>query len=348
MILKENYDIEHIHQIVKKYGGSNEVFERVLCALALLQSLKDVNLDFVFKGGTCLMLLLKEPHRFSTDIDIVVKPEVNIDVYVAKAGQIFPFVANEEHKRIQKNGIEKRHFKFSFESRVTKNVEKIILDVVFEETDFIQIKSVEIKSPLLLTRGSISSVNVPTVDYLIADKLTAFAPNTIGILYSDNKDLEIIKQMHDVAILFDRIVDLNQIKDAYKKFASMQFLYRGMEYDIKKSLDDTIQAAISIISEGRHYPQQQKYSQLKSGIQKMKTHVFGGYIMRDAISHAIKVLYLSIIIRYDLPLNEFRHFDDSNIERTSVYSNLNRIKKIYPTAFPYIKVAINAIENNKK
>jgi predicted nucleotidyltransferase component of viral defense system len=40
-------------------------------ALHLLERLKANGLNFVFKGGTSLLLLLKEGNRFSIDIDII-------------------------------------------------------------------------------------------------------------------------------------------------------------------------------------------------------------------------------------------------------------------------------------
>jgi predicted nucleotidyltransferase component of viral defense system len=39
-------------------------------ALGLLEKLAESKLDFVFKGGTSLILLVEKPERFSIDIDI--------------------------------------------------------------------------------------------------------------------------------------------------------------------------------------------------------------------------------------------------------------------------------------
>ncbi len=46
------------------------VVEKMIHALSLLQQLKANGLEFTFKGGTSLILLLKKPRRFSIDIDI--------------------------------------------------------------------------------------------------------------------------------------------------------------------------------------------------------------------------------------------------------------------------------------
>lgn len=58
---------------------------------------------------------------------------------------------------------------------------------------------------------------MPTFDSILGDKLTAFAPKTTGILYSKNRPVEIIKQLYDIAFLFDNITNLEIVKKSYDK-----------------------------------------------------------------------------------------------------------------------------------
>ena len=51
------------------------ILEKMIHALSLLEHLKIAGLNFVFKGGTSLVLLMKDGNRFSIDIDIVAKIE---------------------------------------------------------------------------------------------------------------------------------------------------------------------------------------------------------------------------------------------------------------------------------
>ncbi|MFA6681104.1 MAG: hypothetical protein WCS35_03650, partial [Sphaerochaeta sp.] len=44
---------------------------------------------------------------------------------------------------------------------------------------------------------------VPSVNCILGDKLTAFAPHTTGIPFGVDKELEIIKQLYDVSVLVD-------------------------------------------------------------------------------------------------------------------------------------------------
>lgn len=62
-------------------------------AFGLLEAITRVGMPFVFKGGSCLLLLLDHPMRLSTDIDIVVKPGTDIESYIKRAPIIMYLVA---------------------------------------------------------------------------------------------------------------------------------------------------------------------------------------------------------------------------------------------------------------
>ncbi len=47
------------------------LLEKVYRAFLLLEGLSESGVDFVFKGGTAVMLLLDRAQRFSIDIDII-------------------------------------------------------------------------------------------------------------------------------------------------------------------------------------------------------------------------------------------------------------------------------------
>jgi len=51
------------------------ILEKMIYALHLLERIKSNGLEFVFKGGTSLVLLLQEGNRFSIDIDIICKTD---------------------------------------------------------------------------------------------------------------------------------------------------------------------------------------------------------------------------------------------------------------------------------
>ena len=51
------------------------LLEKMIHALALVEKLAQHDFEFIFKGGTSLILLLKKPFRFSVDVDIITPVE---------------------------------------------------------------------------------------------------------------------------------------------------------------------------------------------------------------------------------------------------------------------------------
>lgn len=47
----------------------------------MLEAISKVGMPFIFKGGTCLMILLDKPRRLSTDIDIIVEPGIDVESF---------------------------------------------------------------------------------------------------------------------------------------------------------------------------------------------------------------------------------------------------------------------------
>ena len=112
MLTRENYTEQHIYDLWKETGADPSILERTVFAFGLLEAIRSVGLPFIFKGGTSLLLLLDEPRRLSTDIDIIVEPGTDVDDYIQRAGKIFPFLSVEENVRKGSNDIEKRHLDF--------------------------------------------------------------------------------------------------------------------------------------------------------------------------------------------------------------------------------------------
>ena len=153
MLNKRNYELEYMRELQEKYKKDPALLERVLYAFGLLEALKVSGMPFVFKGGTCLMLLLEHPMRLSTDIDIIVTPGTDVDQYIRKAGTIFPFVTCEEQIRVGRNSIEKRHFKFIYQSPLQEKEFYILLDILFSEIPYVETIEKEVKNELLIVDG---------------------------------------------------------------------------------------------------------------------------------------------------------------------------------------------------
>ena len=206
------------------------------------------------------MLLLNTFNRFSVDIDILMKPKeqdgICNDVFSLKDDK---FINIEEDKR-KPIDIVKRHFKFYFKSIYEPNDEKenpyILLDIVFDEMEYVGLTKHKINSHFVETDNPYLEVNIPSIDEMLGDKLTAFAPKTIGILYTRpnqirSKHVEIIKQLYDVAKLFDNMNDISLVKETYIKVANVQIKNRNLSLNYDDTLKDSIEACKLIITQNR-------------------------------------------------------------------------------------------------
>lgn len=295
MLTKENFTEQHIKNLQKKSKRDPALLERTIYAFGLLEAITRVGLPFVFKGGTCLILLLEHPKRLSTDIDIVVSPGTEIDEYIMKASTIFPFKSYEEQVRTAKKNIEKRHFKFIYTSPITGKDIYVFLDVLFSDNPYEKLTECGIKNDLLLDQDDIVMVNTPSINCLLGDKLTAFAPHTTGIPLNIGKDMEIMKQMYDISSLIDVFTSFDDVYQTYFNVAKEEITYRGNSFTIRDALLDTIRTSICIASKGKTLGDE--YPLYVKGIHKLQTHIFAEYYSAEnAIVSATKIMYMATCI----------------------------------------------------
>jgi len=219
MITKTSYTKEWILSQSKTIGKADpNLVEHVIFAFTLLEQLIINKLNFVFKGGTALMILLPELKRFSTDIDILCATEPkDIESILENIcnNSVFTHWKLDDRRSYQP-GIPKAHYKLFFKSDLDGKEKEIMLDILFEKPDYPELLVKEISIPLLHSEGSPLSVSVPSINAILGDKLCAFGPNTIGVPYNANKDREIVKQLFDINLLTFYITNIEIIKNKLK------------------------------------------------------------------------------------------------------------------------------------
>ena len=93
-----------------------QFLERCIHALELVGRLSDAGLDFVFKGGTSLVLLLNPVRRLSIDVDIATSE--SIERIKAVLDQVAagrpPFLRYEHQTKRDRDAPPTRHFKIYF------------------------------------------------------------------------------------------------------------------------------------------------------------------------------------------------------------------------------------------
>ena len=351
MISVESFFDSNIKRVCEEYKTPYELTQRAIYALGLVEALRKVGLDFVFKGGSSMMLLFETPKRLSTDADILVSPDCDIDSYVKKASVLFPFVSYEESIRKTSKTISKKHYKFHYKSPNSDKIVTILLDVLFSENNYSKTLDVLLKNNFLIDDGKGPLlVRVPTPESLLGDKLTAFAPHTTGINFfnddfSNDKRLEVIKQFYDVATLFDICHDFKEVRNTYLSVVKEEIEYRGGKYSADECLLDSFNSALSILSLGKF--SSEDYPNFVEGFKRISEHIFGVRLNpNNAYLPAAKVMLLSICILKNVDPFAL-DIKQKDLIENQPYNKINRLVKIQPEAFNIAVTAIDILERKQ-
>jgi hypothetical protein len=345
MILKETFDKSRITSFRSKYKNADPgILDKMIHSLTLLEELTISGLDFIFKGGTSLVLLLQETHRFSTDIDIVTESSIeeiqdHLDKIVSK-GFFTKWKLDEPRSKNSK--IPKAHFEIFFQSQLLGKESEIILDVLFSTNPYPTISSCPIESEWLVTSEPISSARIPSVECILGDKLTAFAPVTTGIPYGKNKDVEMIKQLFDISILIDRSQDFKTVRASFLSTAEKEIGYRNNKVNVADIIEDVFQTALILARREKNSPGHdiEGFGEMQQGIKKIEhfaaNHKFH---IEEAIAASAKAAYLLCLFSKDatdsfMPYSESVDMTSWSIANTK-YNFLNRFIKTNRPAFYY-------------
>ena len=345
MIDPKCFSKEWINQKIEELGYPDKnLLEKTIHAFALLDMLAHSGCPFKFKGGSCIMLLLKDmPHRLSIDIDVICPLGTNIEDYLTeyKAHGFIDYRLVERRQRGTE--IPKSHSKFFYQVAFKDNdTGYILLDVLYEDCHYQQVEQLPVEHLLIKNIGTPALVEVPSIGDILGDKLTAYAPDTTGIPYL-KKDkpatLEIIKQLFDVGHLFDHVTDLSVTRNAFSKIAPVELSYRGLNpNDLHAIYDDIRNTSLNITTRG--LVDKEKFELLLKGIKSITSFMYRQkYHLEEAIIDASKAAYLSTLL--ECGINEVRHFNnnpaalvDMNIGRI-LPTKLNKLRMGNPEAFFY-------------
>lgn len=318
MIDIRSLSAEWIAEKRSKFSNDPALMESMIYALYLLEQLQLTGLDFIFKGGTSLILLMEEPKRFSVDIDIIVNPNIKreeLETYLSKIVESSVFIKMElDERRSYNSDIPKAHYKFIFNSNFSsKNQEgkvissperEILLDVLFAENPYPTVIEIPVVTEWLFQTGPPIVVRTPDINSITGDKLTAFAPNTTGVPYNMEKEKEIMKQLFDVGCLFHLLTDLEVFKKSFTRTAKAEIAYRpDRELEsVEQVLRDTIETGLLIARKDilKTEIEKAKYSEINTGINQFRHFVFQGrFGILEAQVASAKAANLAAIILTD-------------------------------------------------
>lgn len=336
MLTRDNFTADHIRALQQKSKCDPSILERTIYAFGLLEALTRVKMPFIFKGGSSLMLLLEHPRRLSTDVDILVEPGTDLDGYLDAAARIFPFVRREEQPRAKRSGIEKRHFKFSYQSPLTEKEFHILLDVVFEANPYPQLVSRPISNDLLQTEGVPLTVQLPSINCVLGDKLTAFAPHTTGIPLGIGKNMEVIKQFYDVATLLTEFTDFDEVAAAYRQVVHEEILYRGGSITPDEAIRDTLDTALCVAARGKVQPEE--YQLYVKAIRDLRDHIYAErYTPEVAAKQAPRIIYAAACLLKHAPFQNVLAPDEylRRQYKGQEFLPMKYLKRIDPLAYAF-------------
>jgi predicted nucleotidyltransferase component of viral defense system len=257
------------------------LLEKAVLALELVGRLQEAGLPFQFKGGTSLLLRLPVMKRLSIDVDIVcLATQVQLEAILTKVAAQKPFLRYEHNAKRDREMPPKRHYRLFFESVIHPREDHILLDVLLEPELIVPGEAVTIQTAFIEVERSVQ-VNVPSIESLLGDKLTAFAPKTVGILYHPERKLDIVKQLYDVAALFDVAANLSPVAEAYERTVAKQNLYRNTSYAVTATLADSVEAAYLLSQHGlRGGVNDENASALIEGIRALD-----GHLLQESFRH---------------------------------------------------------------
>ena len=222
---------------------------------------------------------------------------------------------------------------------------EILLDVLYEDIEYNKVIALPIQSPLLKTDGEPVMVQVPSLEDMLGDKLTAFAPHTTGIPFFKGEkplSMEIMKQLFDISSILDRTDNLKTVRRTFNTIVPIELGYRGLdELSADDVLADAYNTAMNICLYGAL--DRQEYIWLTSGAHRVNSFILTeNYAMERAVRDAAKVAYLARLLQ--LGINVVRHYtpaDDAalaaEIIEDQALNKLNRLKKVNTEAFFYAR-----------
>lgn len=325
--------------------------EKSIYALALLTHLSESGLEFIFKGGTSLLLHLSPIKRLSIDIDIIcTEPAEKLEQTLGKIGALAPFNKMVEDERGHRGLPNRRHFQFHYKQLPRGNpFPLVLLDVIEESECKLPLEQKTIITDFIEVEKEVNVI-VPTIDGLLGDKLTAFAPNTIGVPFisrrGEPQETDVAKQLFDVGELFNNIKNIKDVEGAYRASFENESRYQGNKHSFEEALNDTYSTCYNFCGQRlKRFTISEDAQKLEKGASGLQNHLVNCKFHKDFESKtaAAKAAMLSRIIqkgKTDINLSEIiydelKQGEIASVQLSGDYSPLSRLKLTNPEAFYY-------------
>ncbi len=309
---------------------SIQLMEKNIYALYLLELLQRTGLNFIFKGGTSLILLLNEVKRLSIDIDILVDENIDMEKFLKKVVETSNLFYEYEENIRQNSASSRmklRHFKFNFISKLDNESKYILLDVAYETNKYSKVNEIEINCDLLKVDSIPIYVTIPTVESILGDKLCVIAPNTTGIGYESHKELELMKQLYDIDKLFNESNNVKEIKESFIEISTRELEYRKLNnLKYNNVLDDILDFCKILVIRGNY--KREKLNKILIGVKKFPDYMLTSKFLIDIqiLTAVSKIMYLVSIIKTNKDIIE--KYNGQDILEGNISIEFKRLFKI--------------------
>ena len=340
MIRKECLKDDHLDAVAKQLKvRERPLLGKMVHALYLVEQLTLHGLQFTFKGGTCLSLVVDRLDRLSIDVDIEVYSDTSIqDVEevlnrIVSEGSVFVSWKLQTRRSSREGSI---HYLLHYQQPhdvVGGNMESVLLDVVTTSVPNPLTERRALEHMTLINDGEPVMIVTPTLEGLLGDKLTACAPLTVGVpIHSSiipgtdrqvNKHQQMIKQLHDVNILIPRATSWENVGSAFGRAIEVQREVFGQSYDVEEVAMDLINRALALFGQfdGEYHPDLDVAHQ--GGHRSLSNYIIRrrNFEFVDVKMAALRSAYVGHCIIHDRSLNTmFKDVTESKLSRERIKS----------------------------
>ena len=345
---KQIIDRDRMESLRNELGFNDPgIFEKSVYAFNLLSEVVKCYPGLVFKGGTSLLFHIFPPARLSIDIDILL-PVAEKEGLSARLTRMVRdskwFAGIEEDVRKGKN-IPKAHFKFPFMSHFSKIQQYVLLDVVFTEAPYGKLLQKDIAVNPMALAGSGGMVNVPTVEGLFGDKLTAISPKTMGIPLAPDRTMEFMKQIIDLGEIFKLVDDVAEVNRSFLNTVRVENGFRSSTHSGEDVFNDIEQIAFrysqALLRGGNRAFEEIEL--LNDGNTKVANHLRVKLSPEEIKIAFARIVYVISVLRRGATGRLVKRVDMNSIKGrvfSERYRILDRLKAAVPEAYFYWVLAV--------
>jgi len=259
----------------------------------------------------------------------------------------------DEHRSYENSQVPKAHYFFHYQSNFNSRVDYILLDILFQDVEYPEINELEINAAWLLAVEPFLKVNTPSVNSILGDKLTAFAPNTTGVPYKKGKELEIVKQLFDVSKLINKADNYGVVSSSFLSIAKNEIQYRKISISTKEVLEDIFNTSLTIAKREKNLREYlRSFNEVKIGLLKISTYIIGkAFRIDEAIEASAKTAWFAMKLKNEnfAPLTLYEPSNDLEVLtiENKEFQFLNKLKKNNKPAFYYWYKCLGEIDRLK-